>query len=67
MNIDKIREIARQHQINPDGLSHTDLIRSIQGEEGNVNCYATSYVSECGQNQCLWRSDCQIAAQVRSI
>jgi hypothetical protein len=60
MNIEEIREIARQHQINPDGLSHMNLIRLIQGNEGNVNCYATSYVNQCGQYECLWRTDCQL-------
>ena len=63
MNIEEIREIARHHQINPEGLSQLELIRAIQGNEGNVNCYATSYVVECGQNVCLWRSDCQTAVQ----
>jgi hypothetical protein len=67
MNIEEIREIARQHQINPEGLSQLELIRAIQGNEGNVNCYATSYVHDCNQHACLWRENCQIAAQSESI
>jgi hypothetical protein len=58
MNIEQIREIARQLQINPEGLSQTELIRAIQGNEGNVNCFGTSYGDQCGQYACLWREDC---------
>jgi len=38
MKIEEVRQIARQHQINPEALSHVDLIRAIQGHKGNVNC-----------------------------
>ena len=58
MNIQELHEIARQHQINPEGLSQTELIRAIQGNEGNVNCFGTSYVNQCGQYECLWRDCC---------
>jgi hypothetical protein len=58
MNIEEIRAIARQHEINPEGLSNVELIRSIQGNEGNVNCFGTSYVNQCVQYACLWREDC---------
>ena len=67
MHIEEVREIARQQQINSEGLSQMDLIRAIQGNEGNVNCYGTSYVVECGQYECCWRTDCQIAVQSNSI
>jgi hypothetical protein len=63
MKIEDARIIARQNHINPDGLTLMDLIRSIQGHEGNVNCYATSYVHTCEQHECLWRTDCQIVVQ----
>ncbi len=67
MKLQEIREIARQHNINTEGLLKTELIREIQGHEGYVNCYATSHVRECGQKKCLWRIDCQVAARAGSV
>jgi hypothetical protein len=67
MHIEEVRQIACQHQINPEGLTHVELIRAIQGHEGNFNCYGTSYVVDCGQHECRWRTDCQIPVQSNSI
>jgi hypothetical protein len=67
MHIEEVRQIACQHQINPEGLSNVELIRAIQGHEGNFNCFGTSYVVDCGQHECRWRRDCQIAVQLNTI
>jgi len=40
-------------------MNRTDLIRAIQRAEGNSECFATTYVNECNQINCLWREDCK--------
>ena len=37
-------------------LGKADLIRAIQGKEGNVPCYQNIF--DCWQFDCLWRPDC---------
>lgn len=63
MKMEEIRSIAKSQGINPGKLSKTELIRSIQAEEGNFNCFATAYAGECDQAGCCWREDCFETAQ----
>lgn len=58
MKIEAIRNIAKTQGIQPGKLSKTELIRAIQAEEGNFDCYATAYNGECNQLGCSWREDC---------
>jgi hypothetical protein len=58
MNMKEIREIAKSQGVKPGKLPKTKLIRAIQLEEGNYDCFATSYNAECNQLACLWREDC---------
>ncbi len=58
MNIKYIQSIAHSMYLKPGKLKKTDLIHLIQKEEGNNVCYASSAVSSCGQDICLWRTDC---------
>ncbi|MFH1458686.1 MAG: SAP domain-containing protein [Candidatus Omnitrophota bacterium] len=37
--------------------SKKDLIRMIQRQEGNFQCFGT-VVKSCGQMACCWRTDC---------
>ncbi len=64
MNMNDIRKIARSAGIKPAKLNKTTLIRSIQTEEGNYDCFASvAEGSACDQNECLWRSDCFVMAK----
>lgn len=63
MKLEDVRTIAKSHSIKPDKLSKTELIKTIQAEEGNFDCYSTAYGGECDQVGCLWRDDCFDAAQ----
>lgn len=63
MKMEEVRSIAKSHSINPGKHSKTELIKSIQVEEGNFDCYSTAYGGECDQVDCLWREDCFEAAQ----
>ena len=58
MKVKDIQAIAKKLGIKPGKLKKTDLIRTIQVEEGNYQCYATEGVFSCGQMNCLWREDC---------
>lgn len=62
MKLDEVRSIAKSHQIKPNHLSKIELIKAIQTEEGNFDCFATANGGECDQANCLWREDCFDAA-----
>ena len=63
MKLKEIRTIAESFSIKPSNLSKTELIKSIQTEEGNFDCFATAYDGVCDQADCLWREDCFEAAR----
>jgi len=65
MNVNDIREIARQRGIKPAKMKKSELIRAIQQDEGNPECFSTGFKEECGQRACLWRDDCDCAGQCR--
>jgi hypothetical protein len=58
MKIQDIRKIAKKMNIKVGKLNKIELIRAIQKAEGNYDCFATPYVSECNQMNCLWCVDC---------
>lgn len=58
MKVDQIRTIAKSKGVNPGKLAKTELIKSIQAAEGNVECFSTAVNGECDQVNCLWREDC---------
>ena len=58
MNIKKVQKMAKKMGINTNHVGKTDLIRTIQKAENNIQCYATQRIESCGEVACLWRSDC---------
>lgn len=58
MIIKEIRLIAKTMGLKTSKLTKAGLIHLIQKEEGNYECYATSVVASCMQDNCLWREDC---------
>lgn len=58
MNMADIREIARQHHVKSGKMPKSELIRAIQKAEGYYACFDTNNSEMCGQDQCLWRQDC---------
>jgi len=58
MNIAAIKEIAKKHGIKTSKLKKADLVRAIQESEGNPTCFCTSFSDQCGQENCMWRADC---------
>ena len=63
MKLQEIREMARRNQIEPKGLTKLELIRGIQREENNFDCFATAINGDCDQSNCRWRDDCFDAAK----
>ena len=59
MKVQEIREIAQKMGIPAGKLKKADLIRAIQREEGNQECFASGQQERCGQHQCLWTGDCK--------
>ena len=58
MKLEEIKEIAKQHEIKVGKLKKAELVRAIQLAEVNEPCFKTGHASECGQAECLWRTDC---------
>ncbi len=58
MKMQEIKEIAKQRGVKAGNLKKADLIKAIQRMEGNADCYAEGKAAACGQDQCLWRDDC---------
>ena len=57
MRVSEIKKKARTLGVKPGKMNKTDLIRAIQKEEGNSECY-DSNISQCGEMECCWRNDC---------
>lgn len=58
MKMQEIKEIAKERGVKSGNLKKAELIKAIQRMEGNVDCYAEGKAAACGQDQCLWRDDC---------
>lgn len=58
MKLQDVRTIARNHRLKPDGSTKAELIRKIQREEGNFDCFSSATRGHCDQHLCLWRNDC---------
>jgi hypothetical protein len=58
MRLEVVRAIAKSHGLRAGRRSKEDLIKSIQSEEGNFDCYGSADQGVCDQEACLWRVDC---------
>ncbi|MCL5966838.1 MAG: Rho termination factor N-terminal domain-containing protein [Deltaproteobacteria bacterium] len=58
MRIQEIRALAKKRGINSGRMGKADLIRAIQRDEGNFECYGTAVDGYCDQGGCAWRRDC---------
>jgi hypothetical protein len=58
MRISEIEKKAKKVGIKDSWkLSKTDLIKTIQRNEGNFDCFGTA-ANYCDQFVCCWRDDC---------
>ena len=58
MKFNEIRKMAKEMQINTYRMKKTDIIRTIQKTENNIECYGTERINNCNEEMCLWRDDC---------
>ncbi len=58
MDIKEIKRIARDHGIRAGKMKKDELIRAIQREEGNFDCFGSAHSGHCSEGGCLWRDDC---------
>jgi hypothetical protein len=59
MKLDDVKKIAKDQGIPIRNMKKVDLIRAIQRNEGNSDCYNSESSDTCGQFSCLWRDDCR--------
>jgi hypothetical protein len=57
MLLQTIRSIAKERGIKAARLNKGDLIRTIQRQEGNFDCFGSA-ADYCDQFGCSWRDDC---------
>jgi len=59
MRLSEIENKARKIGIkNTWRFSKKELIRTIQKQEGNFDCFDTPVKQTCEQTLCCWRTDC---------
>jgi hypothetical protein len=58
MILKQVKDIAKQKSIKTVNMKKEDIIRTIQRDEGNVDCFGTAMSGFCDQYNCLWRTDC---------
>ena len=63
MQMQEVRERAKDFGIKTGRKSKVDIIRTIQLTEGNFSCFASAIDGACDQANCMWREDCFEAAK----
>ena len=53
MNMQMIREIAKTRGVPAGKLGKIDLVRTIQHEEGNFDCFSRANAGYCDQSECV--------------
>jgi hypothetical protein len=58
MKLQEIQKMAKGMGVRTYKTKKADLIRMIQREENNIDCYGTDRVGYCQEESCSWRIDC---------
>lgn len=53
-----IRKIALAQGIKPKKLTKAALVKTIQLNEGNFDCFGSATTGVCDQTNCIWGADC---------
>ena len=59
MTVKEIQSIAKKMGLKSYKMKKVELVRMIQKSEENTPCFQTGTASSCGQENCLWLSDCK--------
>ncbi len=62
MKLQEIKKIAKTRGIKAGNMKKAELIHTIQGAEGNFDCYGSAVSGFCDQFNCLWREDCLLVS-----
>lgn len=57
MKVTEIKKKAQAIGVVPRKMTKADLIRAIQKQEGNSECYHSKKI-QCDKTDCCWREDC---------
>jgi len=58
MNMQEIRQLAKEKGAKIGKMGKVDAVRMIQLTEGNFDCFAKDDTRNCDQGDCLFREDC---------
>ena len=58
MQFREMQKKAKNMGMNTFQMNKTEIIRSIQREENNIDCYGSPRAEFCNERACLWRNDC---------
>jgi len=58
MKMNDIRKIALAQGIKPKKLTKAALVKTIQLNEGNFDCFGSATAGVCDQANCIWNEDC---------
>lgn len=58
MNMQQVRDLAKQVGAKVGKMGKVDAVRMIQLTEGNFDCFAKADSGHCDQGDCLFREDC---------
>ncbi len=58
MNMQQIRQIAKEKGAKISNMAKVDAVRMIQLTEGNFDCFAKAESGSCDQDECMFREDC---------
>jgi hypothetical protein len=59
MTVSEIQDIAKKMGLKTRKMKKAKLVQMIQKTENNTPCFQTGATSSCGQENCLWLSDCE--------
>ena len=63
MNMQEIREVAKDFGIKTSRMNKVALVQAIQLSEGNFSCFSSAIDKDCDQTACMWRDDCFATAK----
>jgi hypothetical protein len=58
VNILEIKALAKERGVKSGTLKKIELVQAIQAAEGNEQCFGVGRADSCGQDNCLWKADC---------
>lgn len=58
MNMQQVRQMAKEKGAKIGNMPKVDAIRMIQLTEGNFDCFAKADSGDCDQGECKFREDC---------